>query len=897
MSFGSLTNRLASQKNIRSKANPIVSWVRPSDWLELPVLSDLDQKFVGLHAIYRDSNFCAIIAQGNYTVDWGDGIVENFNSGIRAQHEYDFTTYDVTNTTLTSKGYKQAIVQVYPQEGQTLSQLLLNVKHLKTNLQLYSTGFLDISISSNALTSLTIGGTTVRMAVLENVLINKNNVTSMASLFSNCLNLKSIKLLNTTSVLNASAMFFACRTLESVPLFDTINVTNMGDMFNGCSALESVPLFNTINVTSMSNMFNGCSALASVPLFDTTNVTSMASMFTSCFALTSVPLFNTSKVTSMVSMFNGCYALESVPLFDTINVTSMASMFTNCFGLTSVPLFNTSSVTSMSSMFAGCAALESVPLFNTTRVTNTGFMFQSCSSLQSVPEFNKIATTTVTSMFSGCPQLAIIDIKNINAALQINLLKLSTNQINKVIDNLVGSTTSRALTISSNHGLDTAISKTGTLTANSPIVTMTDTSNIGVGMSVIAAAGMAYSSSKTISISSAGIASLTGHNLLEDTPFCFLTNHSFLFRVTTLSNAGAWRGIAYGAGRFVSFITNSSIINTSTDGITWTTGNFPVIAKWELLKYANGVFVAIANGTSISATSPDGITWTQRVLPISTNWVSIAFGNGIFVAIANGTSISATSPDGITWTQRALPIVANWQSIAFGNGIFVAIVGNNSNIAATSPDGINWTQRVLPISTNWVSMAFGNGIFVAVDQTNNTLISTDGINWEKGKLPASSLWKEIAYGGGLFAVGRSDASAVAVSSNGIEWTLESTNASQGYLTYGENFFISVPSNNGNSGNMFGPGVFNRNDTFYAKNVTANAFEITKTPGGASLVNSLGVVIASATIRVGVFVKEINPNVSITLSAPATTTSTSLALSIRPSINAGKALMKNWSIAF
>ena len=37
------------------------AWVRPSSWLTLPTITDSDQKFVGLHAVYdHGSNFVAL---------------------------------------------------------------------------------------------------------------------------------------------------------------------------------------------------------------------------------------------------------------------------------------------------------------------------------------------------------------------------------------------------------------------------------------------------------------------------------------------------------------------------------------------------------------------------------------------------------------------------------------------------------------------------------------------------------------------------------------------------------------------------------------------------------------------------------------------------------------------
>ena len=61
-------------------------WIRPADWLEIDSLVMAgEQKTVGLYAIYQNvnnlgmTNTVAFQVTGNYTVDWGEGLVENFN--------------------------------------------------------------------------------------------------------------------------------------------------------------------------------------------------------------------------------------------------------------------------------------------------------------------------------------------------------------------------------------------------------------------------------------------------------------------------------------------------------------------------------------------------------------------------------------------------------------------------------------------------------------------------------------------------------------------------------------------------------------------------------------------------------------------------------------------------
>ena len=522
-----------------------LSWKRNPAWLPMTAPLESEQKFVGLHAVWPDSNFLGISASGNYTVDWGDGTApQNVNSGVVAFKTYDYTNaslagtdrpvtfQDSTNTvTRTAHGYvngdtvkfynivtttgiseetpyyvidastdtfkvstepsgtevnlvndgsgtllpyKQVIVQVYPQAGQNLTQLNLHQKHSQTNLQLYTSGFLDIAVSGENLTDIRIGtpsanaSSTMSFNMLEQANIVRSDCRQLGFLFYNCGSLRNIVNLNTStspsvvmsvtftdatdtitatnhgfrngdSVLFTSITstqnittnnryFVVSATQDTFKIANTygglaasfttdgtgvaVRGTDMIGMFTNCYSLTSVPLFNTSSVTNMANMFSNCNSLTTVPLFDTSVVRNMSLMFTNCFALQSVPLFNTELVITMQSMFSSCYALESVPLFNTSEVRTMSFMFQNCYALITVPLFNTASVTTMASMFSSCYALESVPLFNTASVTNMSSMFSSCYSLITVPLFNTAAVTTMASMFATCYVLQSVPLFN-----------------------------------------------------------------------------------------------------------------------------------------------------------------------------------------------------------------------------------------------------------------------------------------------------------------------------------------------------------------------------------------------------------------------------------------------------------------------------------------------------
>jgi surface protein len=386
------------------------AWVRPSDWLTFTIPEASEQKVIGNVAIFdTSSNYIAFVmtVTGGYTVDWGDGTTTTHSSGAQADKNYVWE--DISSETLTSRGYRQAVITITPTTaGATFSTVNLGRRYtifFNTN---YSNPWLDIAVAAPNASAIvfshsTSGTSIAQISLAEQIRIVSHNVTSMGYMFFNCISLQSVPLFDTSSVTTITNMFASCRSLQSVPLFDTSSVTSMSYMFNGCSSLQSVPLFDTSSVTTMQNMFASCSSLQSVPLFDTSSVTNMSGMFNGCSSLQSVPLFDTSSVTTMQSMFNDCFSLQSVPLFDTSSVTNMSGMFSDCFSLQRVPLFDTSSVTTMASMFSNCSSLQSVPLFDTSSVTTMQNMFASCRSLQSLPELDlsKIATSATNSLSVG----------------------------------------------------------------------------------------------------------------------------------------------------------------------------------------------------------------------------------------------------------------------------------------------------------------------------------------------------------------------------------------------------------------------------------------------------------------------------------------------------------------
>jgi hypothetical protein len=411
--------------------------------------------------------------------------------------------------------YKQVIVVITPvTSGANLTTVNLNVKHNQSNLQAYTSGWLDCVLSAPSLTTLTVGAVTpiVRQGNLEQFSLLKSNLTNFNSLFNNCGELRSVPSLVPAATGNVTcANLFqncyklthfpqsvasfstrittldtACRDCSSlavVPDLDLSAITNLSSVFQDCSALTTIgtittgtalttcqnlfwqcrslteaPFFNTQNVTITSGMFNGCTSLAKVPLYNTAAVTNMAQWFQNCSKLTTVPLYNTAAVTSMVGMFLGCFALESVPFFNTSSVTAMNTMFQNCRSLQTIPPFDVSAVTTAATMFAGCIALESIPSLNFDEsLTSTNNFASGCSTLRSVGamSFNGVTSSAgLTSSFNACPNLSKLGVTGAKFTHSIGFCKLTASELNNYYTNLP-TVTGQTLTVSGNWGVAT----------------------------------------------------------------------------------------------------------------------------------------------------------------------------------------------------------------------------------------------------------------------------------------------------------------------------------------------------------------------------------------------------------------------------------------------------------
>lgn len=387
----------------------------------------------------------------NFSVDWGDGVYEEFT-----------TTGSVTHTYNSTGGF-QLKVKGTLHEFRISSPLLTSIKQWG-KLNTYKISFSGCSnLSSIPNSPITIGDSTTYislswlfkdctslLSIPDNLFENGHFVTDLSYAFQNSGISGAIPnafFSDCTQCTSFSGVFYGCADLVGeIPgdlfsncakaasfnsafsratgltsigtgLFDTCyDMTNAAGVFYGCTGLTgSIPAGLFKNKTKLvyiasggaySGAFYGCKGLTgSIP----------ADLFQGCTSLSYISNNNVGA-----SLFANCTGLTgSIPstLFaDCTDITRIVQCFYNCSGLTGfIPesLFSKAySVTSYKQVFMNCTGLTGgIPsgLFsNSSNATDFTSTFQGCTGLNgSIGSglFTNTSATNLTATFRGCSNL------------------------------------------------------------------------------------------------------------------------------------------------------------------------------------------------------------------------------------------------------------------------------------------------------------------------------------------------------------------------------------------------------------------------------------------------------------------------------------------------------------
>lgn len=333
-------------------------YVRNPELLELPTLVDGDEEILILQKVYEEGeNWLVVQIQGGYEVDWGDGDVTTHSSGSKAYKSVNWS--GVSSSTLTSYGYRQAIVRITPQAGQQLT--LFNGAQPITE---------DPLVPNSSVVSVKMAG---------------QNFTTMTSAFQNFTNLQDFEFVGSNSITNMSNMLINCYNLKKVYQLDTSSTINMSSLFNGCTNLLEIPQLNLDSCTNFTSAFYNCQNLTYIPTIDLSNspLTSLNQSFRFCYKISKMPIKNTEKITNFLYTFSGMENMTTIEGISMSAATTLNSTFYLSYNIEKITPLNlpTNYVGGLNSTFNGCNKLKDITPFQTSGCTNFTSTFRNCRKL------------------------------------------------------------------------------------------------------------------------------------------------------------------------------------------------------------------------------------------------------------------------------------------------------------------------------------------------------------------------------------------------------------------------------------------------------------------------------------------------------------------------------------
>ena len=424
-------------------------YVRNPQYLDLPTLVNGDEKIYMLVKVFETNNFITLKATGDYQVDYGDGQgVQTYASNVQANYEIDWN--NISPSTLTDDGFRQAIITITPQSGSVLSTYTLyNLTHPNDAGVDYHFYVVDVKMAGQNFTSLSqcfwnswgieqfeYVGTAPLLTNLSStfyianqlrkvISIPSSSVTSFSRTFRQTPQLLEVPKLDLSSATSIIEMFYSAAQIEYLEPYDldneAPNVTSLGNTFNGTNSLLNVPITSCSNITnfasafignkftsfdldcsaaiSVSNMFTSCSGMVSCTATFPNNLTNTSYMFDSCFVLKEIKPFNTINVTNAGTMFRSTYKLRDLSddLWDFRNVTNMLYMFINS-GIRKSP--KNLGGGSLTYFAQGCSKVEEWGIFHLL-VTNLTRAFLSNTTLHKFPNFQGGVQGTTSASFGS----------------------------------------------------------------------------------------------------------------------------------------------------------------------------------------------------------------------------------------------------------------------------------------------------------------------------------------------------------------------------------------------------------------------------------------------------------------------------------------------------------------
>jgi hypothetical protein len=333
------------QSMVRTTPSPD-TWVRPTDWVEMPDLTSADTKIYAVYAVYetrKNPASLSFVMTPSYggTISWGDGSTTALNDGSTKSKTYVYSS--ITSSVLTdeyNQKYKTVLITVTPSVG---------------NITLSNFGTSNVGVAN----------------FLDVVMSTPNGGAQFP---------KGAPLLQRFKMLSGT--------------FTGLNISAYFNALNSCRIFEIPPILG--NPTAMASTFQFIGN-AEVGNITTTGNISLSNGLSNSLIRKIGNFTNTSSTTTS-AVFSGNYNLKEIGNVVLPAATSMNSMFFYNMSLIKTGLITSTSTTSINSMFFYCNKLRETSFSDLTNVTNTSNAFFTCYSLENI----RVPGLKVSVNFTDC---------------------------------------------------------------------------------------------------------------------------------------------------------------------------------------------------------------------------------------------------------------------------------------------------------------------------------------------------------------------------------------------------------------------------------------------------------------------------------------------------------------
>jgi hypothetical protein len=197
--------------------------------------------------------------------------------------------------------------------------------------------------------------------------------------------------------------------------------------------------------------------------------------------------------------------------------------------------------------------------------------------------------------------------------------------------------------------------------------------------------------------------------------------------------------VAFGGGKYVVAGTATSGVDkglfVSSDGINWS----PIVSTslgtttWKGVTYGAGKFVAVGENGQI-ATSNDAVIWTAYQPPgflIQNQQVAYLESAGKFLVGANSGTVYS-SPDGLTWTvliSGSLPNVLQVECIPTRCVMLLSFSGNSNTYTLETTDAVNLYVSTTTTTARAFGLSYFGNQWVGTGETGLVMTSPNGQIW------------------------------------------------------------------------------------------------------------------------------------------------------------------------